>query len=388
MSQPDDCPSDAPCGTHKNDYRWSKRYGYYLIYKGTYCFCSPRLHRPRHQPKRDQFVGNPNKYQYKNALKGPNRSGFRKPQSLRKQYQSPLKKGLEYELGSRVKCPPEAPCYVDKQPDGFLAMFVCFVKKIFLLAAIIPITKCEITCFYEDLTSVDSSNITDCERIVVGWVSFDPEGYTRFSGAKHYGQAMLSLLRLTSLAHKSDPPTKVLIGVTSVQYGSTAANDEYVDQETIFGYLSALVLNANSDGFIFVLPEEEINLLLTVNLTAHTFWKSIYLRMKSGSEKMQSAAHTLAISPKLLVDTASFNTTAIVESFSSIMLFDRHKILMCNESGALPKFEVANATSEQAGPVCIAKRSVYKNFINAGEKSSVRANSDLPKWLKEAAENF
>ncbi|KAI1704989.1 hypothetical protein DdX_13920 [Ditylenchus destructor] len=234
-------------------------------------------------------------------------------------------------------------------------MFVCFVKKIFLLAAIIPITKCEIACFYEDLASVDISNITDCERIVVGWVSFDPEGYTRFSGAKHYGQALLTLLRLTSLAHKSDPPTKVLIGVTSVQYGSTAANDEYVDQETIFGYLSALVLNANSDGFIFVLPEEEIYLLLTVNPTAHTFWKSIYLRMKSGSEKMQSAAHTLAISPKLLVDTASFNTTAIVESFSSIMLFDRHKILMCNESGALPKFEVVNASSEQAGPVYIAK---------------------------------
>ncbi|KAI1697630.1 hypothetical protein Ddc_19596 [Ditylenchus destructor] len=200
MSQPDDCPSDAPCGTHKSDYRWSKRYGYlirhnriicvchprrlrqqkqsseaifvanepiqqkqsstlkrsyntadslsmstakhpphtcpssapcgndfgdqkrrgfYLIYKGSYCFCSPRLHRPRQQPKRDLFVENPYKYQHKNVVKGPNRSGFPKPQSLHKQYQHSLKKGREYELGSRGRCPPKAPCYVDKQPDGF-----------------------------------------------------------------------------------------------------------------------------------------------------------------------------------------------------------------------------------------------------------------------------
>ncbi|KAI1692697.1 hypothetical protein DdX_21110 [Ditylenchus destructor] len=148
-----DCPSDAPCGAYESDYTYSKRYGYmirhkgmlcvchprrlplcpmeapcgvdfgdqksrgfYLIYEGSYCFCSPRLHRPRQQPKRDLFVMNE-----------PNRSDFPRPQPLNNQ--RPLKKGREYELGSRGKCPPEAPCYVDRQPDGFYLAFnggVCY----------------------------------------------------------------------------------------------------------------------------------------------------------------------------------------------------------------------------------------------------------------------
>ncbi|KAI1705634.1 hypothetical protein Ddc_15661 [Ditylenchus destructor] len=144
LSYESDCPADAPCGTQESDYTYSKRYGYliehngmvcvchprrlpqncpseapcgidfgdqksggfYLAYKGSYCFCSPRLHGPRYQPKRDVFV-----------LNGPDSSDFPKPQPLHIQYK--LKKGREYELGSRGKCPSEAPCYVDRQPDGF-----------------------------------------------------------------------------------------------------------------------------------------------------------------------------------------------------------------------------------------------------------------------------
>ncbi|KAI1691409.1 hypothetical protein Ddc_24249 [Ditylenchus destructor] len=138
-----DCPADAPCGVHKSDYRWSKRYGYMIRHNGMVCVCHPRR---LPQEKQTMFVVNkPTEQKQSITIKrsladsalsyesdcpadapcGTQESDY----TYSKRYGYLIRhnemvcvchpRRLQQQVVLVDQCPSEAPCYVDSQPNGF-----------------------------------------------------------------------------------------------------------------------------------------------------------------------------------------------------------------------------------------------------------------------------
>ncbi|KAI1713009.1 glycosyl hydrolases family 18 domain-containing protein [Ditylenchus destructor] len=123
-----------------------------------------------------------------------------------------------------------------------------------------------------------------------------------------------------------------------------------LDQTTIVAYLTTFVENAKVDGYVFALAEEELNKLITYDTRSSEIWNGIYRKMRSGSEVLRNSSHVLAIPPKWLADTPSFNHTNIASSFTSTILLDLNQINLCNTTGNLPRFDIING-SDLSGQV-------------------------------------